>query len=304
MPKDRLPPLNFFRAFEAVGRHLSIKRASEELHLTRSAVSRQIIKLERHLGRPLFLRAHKKIRLTALGEQLLKSVSSSFVSIEQVLRRPARVPPSPRLIISVDPDFSALWLVPRIHDFYTIAPDTFIEVRAEENTVAPKDHKVSCMIQYAKVSDDMQTGDRLFRSRLFPVCSRNLPGFASLKVVNDLRRQVLLHDRSTAEWEEYLRLARADFEVDTKGHAVFTATANCLDAAARAHGVAMGDDFLAANYLADGILVRLFHASLLSANAYHFVAMDDPPNAASVAAFRTWLLTTIARERKRVSSRK
>lgn len=303
MRRDRLPPLTSLRAFEAA-RRLSIKRASEELFLTRSAVSRQISRLERYAGRPLFVRNHKKIKLTPLGEQLLTILTASFASIEQLLYRPVRASTSPRLIVSVDPDFAGLWLVPRLTDFSAFAPDTFIEIRSEENTLPIKDQRVSCMIRYANVSDETSTGDLLFRSRLFPVCSRNLRGFASLKSVNDLRGQVLLHDRSTAEWEEYLRLTRADFEVDTKGHTVFTATAHCLDAAVRAGGVAMGDDFLAANHLADGALIRLFPASLLSVNAYHFVAMDDPPNEAAIAAFRTWLLKTVAYERKRQRDQK
>ncbi len=37
-----LPPLNSLRAFEAAARHLSIKKAAEELHVTPAAVSHKI----------------------------------------------------------------------------------------------------------------------------------------------------------------------------------------------------------------------------------------------------------------------
>jgi len=43
---DRLPPLTAVRAFEAVGRRLSITSAAQELHVTPGAVSRQIRLLE------------------------------------------------------------------------------------------------------------------------------------------------------------------------------------------------------------------------------------------------------------------
>ena len=45
-----LPPLNALRAFEAAARHLSFKRAAEELCVTQGAVSRHILRLETALG--------------------------------------------------------------------------------------------------------------------------------------------------------------------------------------------------------------------------------------------------------------
>ena len=50
--------LRQLKIFNAVARHLSFTRASEELHLTQSAVSMQIKQLEQEAGvnRPLSLR--------------------------------------------------------------------------------------------------------------------------------------------------------------------------------------------------------------------------------------------------------
>ena len=46
MRKDDLPPLEALRAFDAAARHLSFTRAAEELFVTQSAVSKQVIALE------------------------------------------------------------------------------------------------------------------------------------------------------------------------------------------------------------------------------------------------------------------
>ena len=54
--KTFLPPIADLLAFEAAARHTSISRAAEELHLTQSAVSRQIRQLEEQLGTALFHR--------------------------------------------------------------------------------------------------------------------------------------------------------------------------------------------------------------------------------------------------------
>jgi LysR family transcriptional regulator, low CO2-responsive transcriptional regulator len=58
------------KAFEAVARHLSFTRASEELHLTQPAVSMQIKQLEEHVGLPLFEQVGKRIFLTDAGREM------------------------------------------------------------------------------------------------------------------------------------------------------------------------------------------------------------------------------------------
>ena len=49
-------PFNSLRAFEAAARHLSFKKAAEELHVTPAAVSHQIKLIEDSLGVALFHR--------------------------------------------------------------------------------------------------------------------------------------------------------------------------------------------------------------------------------------------------------
>lgn len=59
-----LPPLQALRAFEAVARLMSFRRAGEELLITQSAVSHHIRQLEAFLGLPLFVRKARSITLT------------------------------------------------------------------------------------------------------------------------------------------------------------------------------------------------------------------------------------------------
>ena len=51
-----MPPLDLIEGFETAARNLSFTKARAELHLTQSAVSRQIKSLEEWLGVPLFER--------------------------------------------------------------------------------------------------------------------------------------------------------------------------------------------------------------------------------------------------------
>jgi len=58
--------------FMAVARMQSISRAAETLFVSQSAVSKQVLMLEKELGFPLFDRGYRKIRLTENGQQLLE----------------------------------------------------------------------------------------------------------------------------------------------------------------------------------------------------------------------------------------
>src|SRR5262245_2926334 len=74
----KLPPLNSLRAFEAVGRQLSVTRAAAELAVTPAAVSHQIKILEDHLGLELFRRVNRDLLLTDAGQACLPAVRDAF----------------------------------------------------------------------------------------------------------------------------------------------------------------------------------------------------------------------------------
>ena len=73
------------RYFSVVARSGSIRKASEELHVATSALSRQIQKLEDELGTPLFERLPKGLRLTRAGEAVLEHADRTLQEFE-VLR--------------------------------------------------------------------------------------------------------------------------------------------------------------------------------------------------------------------------
>ena len=77
-----LPPLNWFRVFEAAARHQKFTAAADELGMTQSAVSQQIRALEERLATQLFLRQPRGLLLTDAGRKLLPKVSSSIENLK------------------------------------------------------------------------------------------------------------------------------------------------------------------------------------------------------------------------------
>ena len=76
--RDRLPPLNALRNFEAVARHGSFAGAAADLHVTHWAVGKQIRLLEDWFGVPLFERRARGVLLTDQGAALLNDVTNAF----------------------------------------------------------------------------------------------------------------------------------------------------------------------------------------------------------------------------------
>jgi LysR family hydrogen peroxide-inducible transcriptional activator len=64
--------LHLLEQFVALARTKNFTRAAEDLHLSQSALSRAIQKLEDQLGQPLFERKPREVVLTDLGELLLE----------------------------------------------------------------------------------------------------------------------------------------------------------------------------------------------------------------------------------------
>ena len=70
-------PLHTLLGFAAAARSGNLTRAAESLHLTVSALSHQIRALEERMGRRLFVRGPRGVRLTADGERLLARITRS-----------------------------------------------------------------------------------------------------------------------------------------------------------------------------------------------------------------------------------
>jgi len=64
---------------------MSITLAAEDLHLTQSAVSRQVRTLEEMLGVKLLVRGHRSISLTVEGERLFRCGNDAIKQLQDVI---------------------------------------------------------------------------------------------------------------------------------------------------------------------------------------------------------------------------
>src|SRR5689334_6587002 len=118
-----LPPLLSLRAFAAVARLLSFRRAGEELLITQSAVSHHIRELEQNLGVKLFIRKARGVDLTPEGLEYFEFVRQAFDLIADGTSHLRRRAMKSRVRVSLLPSFAANWLVPRLRRFNESHPD-------------------------------------------------------------------------------------------------------------------------------------------------------------------------------------
>ena len=112
------PPLHLLRAFSTVARFGGVSRAAEALHLTQSAVSKQIKDLEAWVEVPLFERTRKRLALTPAGERYEKAVQAVLLQLEAAtLELITSDDGGGALHLSSLPTFGAKWLIPRLPQF-------------------------------------------------------------------------------------------------------------------------------------------------------------------------------------------
>jgi LysR family transcriptional regulator, glycine cleavage system transcriptional activator len=311
----RLPPLNALRAFEAAARHLSLRKAAAELHVTPAAISHQIKSLEQSLGVPVFKRLPQHIELTAAGELLLPRLTAAFEQMTEAVTAVRRLQHSGRVTVAAPPALASKWLAPRLHRFAALYPDIDLHISADSglvDSVREDSGEGGNWLEDADLAIRSGHGQYegykvqlLFYAYAIPMCSpRLLRGTHPLRTPGDLRHHTLLHhetgfDQTDAErpnWSAWLRAAGVH-DVNERRGPRFNQVAMAMEAAADGLGVVLGIPVVAATDLESGRLVMPFSLSLPMAASYYLVHSPKSERDASVVALRDWLLSEARSER-------
>jgi len=319
----RLPPLNSLRAFEAAARHLSFKKAGDELAVTATAISHQLRGLEDYLGFPLFRRLTRAIELTEEGRALLPKVREGLECFAAAIENTGRRGTSGRLSIASPPAFASRWLIRRLPEFARRFPEIRLHMSASLATIDARDATGASGMQGLDVREDETalairfgrgnyTGcriDRLFSPVYTPVCSPILQkGKHPLLSTADLGKQVLLHDETIPElmdrptWAEWMQEAGVT-GLDPEAGMHFSDPSLVLSAAIDGVGVALASKVLIDAELSAGRLVAPFKAVIRRPQAYFLVAPEAVADRPVVRVFREWLLEEVAGVRSETITR-
>ena len=261
--------LTNLRAFEAVARTLNFGAAAEELHVTQSAVSRQIKGLEDELGAQLFQRGTRHVQVTPDGQTLLRAVEPWLAKLDTSVQHIRRSRSRRRVSVTTFASFGSLWLLPRIEAFQRSHPDIDIRVSAHDALADLDDPELDLALRYCSPAQAPVGGVHLFDETLTPALSRSLweqikrgesPPLGS---VADLVHQTLLEeddDRASTEflsWRHWLA-QHAQATLEPRRWLYLNFTYQQVQAALAGHGVALARVPLVFEALQRGELVEPF----------------------------------------------
>jgi len=292
------------RAFEAAARHLSFKKAAQELNVTPAAISQQVKVLEDYFSVSLFKRLTRALLLTGAGQMILPILSDGFDKLaeaDSVLRNRKS---DKILTVSVPPGFGANWLLPRLDHFRSITPEYEIRIDATEMLVDFNRENVDVALRYGTGEYPGLVSECLITEHIIPISSpKLLKGKHPLNKPDDLRFHTLLHNSwvnetmSPTGWPAWLK-ATGVKDIHSIPGIYFNNNSLLLQAAVDGQGVALEDAQIANEEIKKGRLVQLFCGEYerVSNFCYYLVYPQQHLEYPKVKAFRDWIFKEIKNE--------
>jgi len=308
--------LSNLRAFEAVARTLNFGVAADELHVTQSAVSRQIKGLEDELGAQLFVRGTRHVQISPDGHSLLRAVEPLLTRLDATVQNIRRARGRQRVSVTTFASFGSLWLLPRVEAFQREHPDIDVRVSAHDTLVdLDQDTELDLALRYCSPAHVPPTGVYLFDETLTPVVSRSFwerikagdaPALASHE---DVALHTLLEeddDRASSEflsWRHWLACQGLP-ALEPKRWLSLTYTYQQVQAALAGHGIAIARLPLVFEALQRGELVEPFGEAgrITSPFSYWMLIARGSPARPEVAQFAAWVEAEAAATREAVGA--
>lgn len=292
----RLPPLSALRAFESAARLGSFAAASGELHQTPSAISHQVRALEAWFERPLFVRAVRRVALTADGERLLGELSMAFDLIEDACT--ALRPTAARFGLSIHcaPSFASKWLGPRLPRFYQAHPKITIQLSSSAEPVDLKSHPdIDIDITYG--SPPARAGvvvEPLGSEPTLPLASPQLFKGSPPTRPRDLAQFTLIDSKlNPVQWVDWCKLN--GLKVPPNARPSFDRGSLAVAAAADGLGIALETTRFAEVELARGALIAIDGPAFRRIErATHFLCYrKTKEERAPIVVFKQWLTSEL-----------
>ncbi len=284
-----VPPAPNLLAFEAVARRRSFALAAAELHLTASAVSHQVARLESLLGVRLFERSAHGVRLSAAGEQYLERVGgalSAIAAATEDLRHGVRN----SLFVHCAPSLASLWLMPRLRGFAEAYPDISLTLSAAHTHSDFELGQADLDIRYGVPQWGDLVVEPLFEERIVPLASPVFIREHRLKRVEQLLDVPLIQSSiSVVQWADWLR-EFSDKRAPDRFPLRFDRAHMSLDAATQGIGVALESATMAGLHLAERKLRPVFGLEKATRVKAHFAVYPARHSKRpAVEAFLHWL---------------
>lgn len=283
--------LSALAAFEAAARHQNFAHAAEELHLTASAVSHHVRKLESRLGLALFQRHARGVSLTPSGRQLADAASSSLADLDDVMRALHASSQDRDLVrVATLHSLACGWLLPRLGEFAAAHPGIRISIETGFALARFEEGGPDLGVRLGAGQWPGLNAQFLMGETLFPVASPTMPGIAEVASPRDIARLPLIADNARQGWHDWFRMAKVRAAAAEERYR-FTDSMGALTAAALGLGPALAREHIVQPFLREGSLTRLPGPDLKARWSYYVVHSSHRRLREPAQRFVDWLLT-------------
>lgn len=290
--RKAIPSLTALEVFECVARHQNLTRAAEELHLTQSAVSKQITGLEHKLGVVLFKRVKKRIELTHYGSNYALKIGNCLDRIERnTLDLIDQRDIGSSLDIAVSATFASQWLIPKLKDFRNKYPGISINITARSDPFILNNSQFDAVIYYGDDIWHGTKGDLLIEEgNVVPVCDAGLINQAPEVSIEMIAQLPLLHLSSReGAWKKWFSSAGLADDLRPRRGCRFELFSMLTSAAMSGLGVALVPEIFILAELADNRLIVPTPHLIRNSCGYFVSYNDDPINKEALEIFIFWL---------------
>jgi DNA-binding transcriptional LysR family regulator len=272
-----------------VARRRSFAVAAAELHLTASAISHQVARLESDLGVRLFERSAHGVRLSTAGERYLDRVGGALAAISAATED-LRQGVANSLYVHSAPSIASLWLMPRIRRFTQAYPDISLNLSAAHTHSDFALGQADIDIRYGIPNWGDLVVEPLFDERIVPLASPAFIKEHRLKRIEQLLELPLIQSNvSVVQWSDWFK-AFSDKRAPERFSIRFDRAQMSLDAATQGLGVALESVITANLHLAAGQLRPVFGLDKAIRVKGHFAVYPARhAKRPAVEAFLAWM---------------
>lgn len=289
--QHNLPSTTALRYFVESAKYLSFTQASEKLHVTQAAISKQVKQLEDLLGVELFVREKQRIYLSAAGKiyhkdalRILKELEKLTIKIRTYNNEVDEIH------IGILPTFSSRFLIPLLPKLYAQHPEIRIKLTTELGKIDFSQQPYDIIISFNElVQDDVATFN-IMDETLIPVASPTLVEHDRL-TLNQLEKLPLLTFLARPNlWNDWFASVNRAAPAPKSG-LTFENFQMLIHATIAGLGVALIPEFMITRDLKEGRLKKVHSRSMHSKPQYFMAIPNEKMQDEKIIKFKEWLLT-------------
>ncbi|HHR6140122.1 LysR family transcriptional regulator [Providencia alcalifaciens] len=275
----KLPPLTALRFFDMAARYESFVKAAQELHITHSAISRQIRLLEEYLGVALFERRNRAVFLTAEGKLLFQTTANMFQQLAETVEKIIHHPQSQMVSLSCEPTIAMKWLIPRLTRFYQQHPEITVHLVAAGGP-----------IDFAKTGTDLalRRNDFIWSDNIYAtkICAEWMGVVKKLGDQPYTDMPLLVPSSRPNVWQTWQ--SRSGINLQKNKRISFEHFYLCLQAALAGQGAAIASFLMVADEIETKQLIAP-EGFIEDGSAYYLLSAKEINANTPVAIFKSWL---------------